>query len=249
MTDMLLKDKIVLVSGASRGIGKAICKTFTEQGAIVFAGVRKESKPDNTVNDIANGIGMTISVMLDVCDSSSIKQCAMRIKKEYGKLDVLVNNAGLTIIERFDLMKSDSLKLIYDTNVFGLMNVTQTMIRLLKKSDDPSIINMASIMADDSDIGQTAYGSSKAAVVNMTKTWAKEYAGFGIRVNSVSPGNVDTDMFNIIEGDMLEKAINKIGMKRLAKPEEIANIVLFLASDMASYVTGENISATGGLLL
>lgn len=248
MADVLLENRIALVSGAGRGIGKAVCKKLAEQGAIVLAGIRSEGKLDDTAGVVAGG-GSIVPVMLDVCDMSSIKQCAVRIKKEYGKLDILVNNAGLTIIERFDLMRSGSLKLIYDTNVFGLINVTQTMIRLLKKSGCPSIINMASIMADDSDIGQTAYGSSKAAVVNMTKTWAKEYAGFGIRVNSIAPGNVDTDMFNIIDGEALEKAIDKIGMKRLAKPEEIANVALFLASDMASYVTGENICVNGGLLL
>lgn len=248
MADRLLENKIALVTGASKGIGKAICKKLAEEGAIVFAGIRKEGKLDDIAGITERG-GSVVPVILDVCDISSIKQCAVRIKKEWGKLDILVNNAGLTRIERFDLMKSDSLHLIYDTNVFGLMNITQTMIRLLKKSDYPSIINMASIMAGDSDIGQTAYGSSKAAVVNMTKTWAKEYAEFGIRVNSIAPGNVDTDMFNIIDGDVLEKAIDRIGMKRLAKPEEIANVALFLASDMASYVTGENICVNGGLLL
>ncbi len=245
----MLENKIALVTGASRGIGKAICVKFAEEGATVLAGVRNPSLLDSYLDGIGEVKGKIIPVLIDVCDSASIKECAMFIKKEFGYLNILVNNAGLTIIERFDMMKSESLHKIYDTNVFGLVNVTQMMIRFLKKAEDPCIVNMASIMADDSDIGQSAYGSSKAAVVNLTKTWAKEYAGIGLRVNSISPGNVDTDMFNIIEGQELQDAIEKIGMKRVAKPEEIANVAFFLASDLASYVTGENITVNGGLIL
>lgn len=245
----MLENKIALVTGASRGIGKAICVKLAEEGATVLAGVRNPALLDNYLDGVYNTKGEIVPVLIDVCDAASIKECAMKIKKDYGRLDILVNNAGLTIIERFDMMKAESMHKIYDTNVFGLVNVTQMMIRFLKKSETPCVVNMASILAEDSDIGQSAYGSSKAAVVNLTKTWAKEYAGIGLRVNSISPGNVDTDMFNIIEGQELLDAIEKIGMKRVAKPEEIANVVLFLASDMASYVTGENITVSGGLLL
>ena len=245
----MLENNVALVTGASRGIGRAICVKFAEEGATVLAGVRNPSLLDSYLDGIGGIKGKIIPVLIDVCDTASIKECAMSIKKEFGHLDILVNNAGLTIIERFEMMKSESLQKIYDTNVFGLINVTQMMMRFLKKSERPCIVNMASIMADDSDIGQSAYGSSKAAVVNLTKTWAKEYAGIGLRVNSISPGNVDTDMFNIIEGKELQDAIEKIGMKRVAKPEEIANVAFFLASDLASYVTGENIRVNGGLIL
>ena len=245
----MLENKIALVTGASRGIGKAICVKLAEEGATVLAGVRNPALLDNYLDGIHDTKGAIVPVLIDVCDPASIKECAMKIKKDYGLLDILVNNAGLTIIERFDMMKAESMHKIYDTNVFGLVRVTQMMIRFLKKSETPCIVNMASILAEDSDIGQSAYGSSKAAVVNLTKTWAKEYAGIGLRVNSISPGNVDTDMFNIIEGQELQDAIEKIGMKRVAKPEEIANVVFFLVSDMASYVTGENITVSGGLLL
>jgi 3-oxoacyl-[acyl-carrier protein] reductase len=172
-----------------------------------------------------------------------------KIKKKYGCLDILVNNAGLTIIERFEMMRKESVKIIYDTNVFGVADVTQRVIRLLKKSDYPCIINMSSIMAGDSDIGQTAYASSKAAIESMTKTWAKELVEYGIRVNAIAPGNVDTDMFNIIDGEEMKETISKIGMKRAARPDEIANVAIFLASKMSSYVTGEVIQVNGGLIL
>ena len=235
----MLKDKIVLVTGANRGIGKAIADKFIENGAIVYAGVR--NKIDYQ--------GKALPIILDVCDLESIKSCVKSIKNDHGKLDVLVNNAGITIIERFDMMKQTSLQDIYNVNVFGLINVTQTTMRLLRKSSAPCIINMSSIMASSSDVGQSAYASSKAAVESLTRTWSKEYVEQGFRINAIAPGNVDTDMFNILPEDKLGEAISRIGLKRLATPEEIANVALFLASDMSSYVTGEVINVNGGLVL
>lgn len=235
----MLKDKIVLVTGASRGIGKAIADKFIENGAIVYSGVR--SKIDYQ--------GKALPIILDVCDLESIKSCVKSIKHDHGKLDVLVNNAGITKIERFDMMKQTSLQDIYNVNIFGLINVTQTAMRLLRKSSAPCIINMSSIMASNSDVGQSAYASSKAAVESLTRTWSKEYVEQGFRVNAIAPGNVDTDMFNILPEDKLEEAISRIGLRRLATPEEIANVALFLASNMSSYVTGEVINVNGGLVL
>lgn len=244
----LLEGKTALVTGSSRGIGKAICRIFAQEGAVVFAGVRDMERAGELTMDLDGG-GKVIPIHLDVCNEASVKQCVLEIKKAYGKLDILVNNAGITIIERFEMMRKAALEQIYATNVFGLINVTQTALRLLKKSDAPVIINMSSIMAGDSDIGQTAYASSKAAVISMTKTWAKEFAPAGFRVNAIAPGNVDTDMFNVIDESGLASALQKIGMHRVARPEEIANVALFLASDMASYVTGETIGVNGGLVL
>lgn len=243
---LMLKQKIVLVTGASRGIGRAISKKFADEGAIVYAGVRNIT---NELEYVSNSGGKIIPIILDVCDKDSIKNCIVKIKHDFGKIDILVNNAGVTIIEKFEMMRSESLHNIYDVNVFGLINVTQTAIRLLKKSGNASIINMSSIMYDDSDIGQTAYASSKGAVTSMTKTWAKEFVANGIRVNAIAPGTVNTDMFNIIDDEHIKEYTDKIGLGRLAEPDEIANVALFLASDMSSYVTGEIINVNGGLVL
>lgn len=246
---ILLKNRIALVTGASRGIGRAISVKFANEGAVVFAGIRSSDLIEEMRWESPETGGKIIPVILDVCDMVSVKKCIIDIKSKVGKLDILVNNAGITIIERFDMTSDASIRKIYDTNVFGLMKITQTAIRLLKKSNAPNIINISSVLAGDSDIGQTAYASSKAAVESMTKTWTKEYTPLGFRVNAIAPGNVDTDMFNIIDDAEIESAIKKIGMGRLAKPEEIANAALFLASDLASYVTGEIINVNGGLLL
>ena len=247
--DLLLKNKIILVTGASRGIGKAVCDKFSNEGAIVYAGIRNENVAKEIESENSKTGGKIIPIKLDVCEKEDIRQSILKIKQDYGRLDVLVNNAGVTMIERFDMMRDSSVEEIYNINVFGMMHVTQMAIRLLKKSDKPVIINMSSVMAMDSDIGQTAYASSKAAVISMTKTWTKEYTPLGFRVNAIAPGNVDTDMFNIIGRNDLDKAISKIGMERVAKPEEIANVALFLASDMSSYVSGEVINVNGGLIL
>lgn len=246
---LMLKDKIAFVTGASRGIGKAICMKFAKEGATVYAGVRDLDKNVDLFTSTTDFDGRIELVQLDVCDNNSIKECVLKIKKEQGRLDVLVNNAGVTFIERFEMMRDVSINEIYETNVFGLMDVTRMAIRLMKKSQTPSIINISSVMAGDSDVGQTAYASSKAAVENMTRTWTKEYSNQGFRINAIAPGNVDTDMFNIISEDELQKAIAKIGFGRIGKPDEIANVALFLASDMSSYVTGETIHVTGGLIL
>lgn len=246
---IMLESKIALVTGASRGIGNAICMKFAQEGATVYAGVRSmELFAQLSWEDKQTG-GKIIPIMLDVCDSESIKKCIMDIKKQVGYLDILVNNAGITIIERFDMTSDTSIDKVYSTNVYGLMHVTQMAVKLLKKSAAPNIINMSSILAGDSDIGQTVYASSKAAVVSMTKTWAKEYAPLGFRVNAIAPGNVDTDMFNVISESELEKAVGKIGLGRVASTEEIANVALFLASAMSSYITGEVINVNGGLVL
>lgn len=246
---LLLESKIVLVTGASRGIGRAICTKFAQEGAIVYAGVRNMEAFSQSSEENKETQGKIIPILLDVCNLESIKGCILNIKKQAGYLDVLVNNAGITIIERFDMTSDASIDKIYSTNVYGLMHVTQMAIKLLKKSAAPNIINMSSILAGDSDIGQTVYASSKAAVASMTKTWTKEYTPLGFRVNAIAPGNVDTDMFNIIGENELGMTIGKIGMGRLAKPEEIANVALFLASEMSSYITGEVINVNGGLIL
>lgn len=245
---LMAEKKTALVTGAGRGIGFAICSKLASEGATVYAGVRHMEDACKFTKD-SKCAGSIIPIALDVCDSQSIKNCVKQIKKAEGKIDILVNNAGITILERLEMVSDASVDKIYNTNVFGLLNMTKTAMRLLKKSETPCIINMSSIMAVESDIGQTVYAGTKAAVESMTRTWTKEYSGEGIRVNAVAPGNVNTDMFNIISEEELKVELSKIGLGRIAEPDEIANVVLFLASDLASYVTGEVISVNGGLIL
>ncbi len=245
----LLNEKVTLVTGASRGIGKAICLKFAAEGAIVYAGVRNINTQFELPKEFSESGGKIIPVKLDVCSIDNIKECIITIKKNHGRIDVLVNNAGITILERLEMIASESIESIYSTNVFGMINVTKNAMRLLKKSSSPVIINMSSIMAAESDIGQTVYAGSKAATESMTRTWAKEYSPIGLRVNAIAPGNVNTDMFNIISEEDLKTELTKIGLGRIAEPEEIANVALFLASDMSSYITGEVINVNGGLML
>ena len=246
MQDKMLLNRIALVTGASRGIGRACTVKLAQEGAVVYAGYRKERDFDQILGEASGLSGEIIPVCLDVCDKQSVLNCIKKIKLEKGKLDILVNNAGITRINRLEMLNDEAIDLIYETNVYGTIHVTQTALRLLKKSEYASIVNLSSVLYKNGDIGQTAYASSKAAVSTMTKVWAQELAPFGIRVNAVAPGSTDTDMFNIVDGELRQESLGKIGMGRLAQPEEIANVVLFLASDMASYVTGEVVGASGG---
>lgn len=244
--EMLMLDRTVLITGANRGIGLAIAVRLAQEGAVVYAGYRTKEAFGEIAEKEPELSKRIVPIQLDVCDKQSILNCIKKIKSEKGKLDVLVNNAGITRINRLEMLNDEAIDLIYQTNVYGTIHVTQAALRLMKKSEYASIVNLSSVLYKNGDIGQTAYASSKAAVSTMTKVWARELASSGIRVNAVAPGSTDTEMFNIVEGELRQESMNKIGMNRLAKPEEIANVVLFLASDMASYVTGEVIGASGG---
>ncbi|MBQ9765485.1 MAG: SDR family oxidoreductase [Lachnospiraceae bacterium] len=245
----MLKGRVALVSGASRGIGRAIVERFYSEGAIVYAGVRNKDIFKEIERYDSESEARIIPIILDVCDKESIKQCMMDIKKNHGRLDILVNNAGTLYVERLEMARDSSMQQIYETNVFGLFHVTQMAVRLLKKSMFASIINISSVLWDKGDIGQTLYASSKAAVTSMTKTWAKEYVHMGLRVNAIAPGNTDTDMYRRISDKEYKEELSRIGMGRIADPDEIAKVALFLASDMSSYITGETIAVDGGLIL
>ena len=246
MKKNILCGKVALVTGAGRGIGKACAIKFAEEGATVYAGLRNMDLGNELILNCERLAGCIIPIYLDVCDTESIKDAALKIKKDCGVLDVLINNAGITSINRLEMVSDEVISSIYDTNVFGVIKTTRSFIRLLKKSDSASIVNISSILFEQGDIGQTVYAGSKAAVSTMTKVWAKEYVSNGIRVNAVAPGSVDTDMFNIADGKVRDDSINKIGFGRIANLDEIANVVLFLATDMSSYVTGEVVRVSGG---
>ena len=236
----MLKGKIALVTGGARGIGKEIVLKYAENGATVISGDLIDA--DYTHENVTH-------VKLNVTDRENIKELATMVKEKYGRLDVLVNNAGITRDSLLQRMKEDDWDLLIDINLKGVYNVMQGFISLLLKSKGASVINMASVVGVDGNAGQTNYAATKGGVVAMSKTWAKEFGGRNVRANCVAPGFVQTPMTDVLPEETVKGMLAATPLGRLGQVDDIANAVLFLASDESSFITGEVISVSGGLML
>lgn len=243
-----MKDKVVLITGCSRGIGREMMITFAKKGATVYANARTEGCLDQYLND-EHFDGMIIPVYFDVRDIEKCKEVIVKIKKEQGRLDVLINNAGIMKDANLGMIDQETVNNVFATNVFAMIYLTQFAVRLMKRQKGGSIINMSSIVGVSGNAGQTVYSASKGAVATLTKTWAKELAGDYIRVNAIAPGKIDTDMYHSIGEKRVVDGIKEIGFGRLGTTKEIANAALYLASDMSEYVTGQILGVNGGVFI
>lgn len=236
----MLKGKIALVTGGSRGIGKEIVLKYAENGATVISG---------DLIDADYNHKNVIHVKLNVTDRDNIKEISKEIKEKYGKLDVLVNNAGVTRDSLLQRMTEDSWDLVVDINLKGVFNVTQGLISLLLKSESASIVNIASVVGVDGNAGQTNYSATKGGVIAMSKTWAKEFGRKNLRSNALAPGFIKTDMTHVLPEKLVETVLTQTPLQRMGEAEDIANAALFLASDMSKFITGQVIRIDGGLNL
>jgi 3-oxoacyl-[acyl-carrier protein] reductase len=245
----MLKQKNVVVTGANRGIGFAIAKTFAEQGAHVFACMRSLN-PDVLHRLAPDGEPDRIKgVALDLAEESSIKAAIKEIASLTGnKVDVLVNNAGTASGGLFQMMPSTELRRVFEINFFGQILLTQGLSRLMTRHRTGSIINIASTAVEIADPGTLAYGSSKSAFSRASQSMATELGGSGVRVNTISPGVTKTDMYDQMSPEARERLINTAVLKRAAEPQDIANVALFLASDLSSFVTGQTLRVDGGMI-
>lgn len=242
----MLEGKTVLVTGCGRGIGRSVAERFAENGAVVYA----NTKTVGSLDELAArefGQGAIKPAYFDVTDRDAVKDIFVRIKREQGGLDSLVNNAGILVDTLLPMLDRKTLRDIYEVNVFAVFDLMSFASRIMQKQRSGSIINIASICGDEGGMrGQTAYSSSKGAVIALSKTAAKELGAFNIRVNSVSPGFIDTDMFRSGPEGIQRKLVDGVYLAgRVGLPEEVANVCLFLASDLSSYVNGENIRIDG----
>lgn len=225
----MLKDKIALITGGSRGIGKEIVLKYAENGATVISGDLID--PDYSHENV-------IHVKLNVTDRENIKKVAAEIKEKYKKLDILVNNAGITRDSLLQRMKEEDWDLVVDINLKGVYNVMQGMVSLLLKSDGASVINMASVVGLDGNMGQTNYSATKGGVIAMSKTWAKEFGRKNLRSNAIAPGFIKTDMTHVLPEKVVEAVLENTPLKKMGDAQDVANAALFLGSDMSKFITG-----------
>ena len=240
----MLENKVAIVTGAGRGIGRAIAEAFASEGSIVYAADIRENDLKWTDENPS-----VHSVILDICDFPAVKNAVMSIKKEHGHVDILVNNAGLISYEMMSMIDYDKFRKMIEVNVVALIHMMQLVARVMMRQQAGSIINMASMVGVKGAAGQLSYSATKGAVVSATKSAAKELAANKIRVNAIAPGMVGSDRFKAVLEEKFSQKINDIPFGRLAEPEEIANLCLFLGSDKSSYMTGQIIGIDGGAII
>ncbi len=239
---MRLQGKVAVVTGGAQGIGRAISETFEREGAKVIAVDMQEATFESE-----NIKGYA----LNVTDRNAIAEFFNWAVAEYGKIDILVNNAGITRDGLINKMTEEMWDLVIDVNLKGVFNMAQVIGPHMMEKGQGSIINIASVVGEYGNVGQTNYAATKAGVIGMAKTWAKEFSrkGAAVRVNSVAPGYVNTEMMKTVPDKVLDPIREKTMLGRLGEPQEIANACLFLASDESSFITGHNLSVNGGLRL
>lgn len=247
---MLLKGKNAIITGCNRGIGKAILEIFAKNGADIWACIRTQNDEfDGFCHDLMTTYDMQIRpVYFDLSDYDQIKAGVKTIMSEKKKIDVLVNNAGITYNALFQMTTLDKMEEVFKVNYFSQVLFTQYIVKLMVRQNAGSIINISSTAAIDANAGRSAYGASKAAVICTSKAMAAELGDKGIRVNVIAPGITNTDMVAAsMSQEVIDATINQTSLKRMGIPADIADAALFLASDMSSYMTGQVIRIDGGL--
>ncbi len=243
-----LAGKIAIVTGGSRGIGRATSVALAQAGALVLVNYRSnEEAARETVRLIEEAGGQAERIAFDVADPDSVDQHIKEVAARHGRIDILVNNAGISIDQLLLRVSAKDLEMTWATNVNGAVYCAKACIRPMMKNRWGRIINLSSVVAESGNAGQAVYASSKAALLGLTRSLAREYASRGITVNAVSPGFIETDMTADLPDAARQGIVNQTPLGRIGRPEEVAAAVVFLASEEAGYITGQVVRVNGGM--
>lgn len=241
-------NKVALITGATRGIGKQIAITLAKQGFDIALNYRTENDSLNeTVKEIESYGVRCLAVKGDISSFEDCENMTKQVIEKLERIDVLINNAGITKDMLFIRMKPEDFNQVIDVNLIGTFNMTKNVSQYMIKQRCGRIINISSVVGIHGNAGQANYSASKAGIIGLTKSLAKELAGRNILVNAIAPGFIETDMTSVLKDEVKTNIMNSIPLKREGKPEEVANVVKFLASEDSSYITGQVISVDGGM--
>ncbi len=246
----MLKGKCAIVTGAAKGIGKAIALKLASLGANIVLNYRSSEEKAIETENVIKALGVEVlRVKGDISNISDVENLINTAKENFGKIDIMVNNAGITKDTLILRMKEEDFDSVINVNLKGVFNCLKTITPVMVKQREGKIINLSSVVGLSGNAGQVNYAASKAGVIGMTNSLAKEVGARGITVNAVAPGFIETDMTEVLGDKFKEEAKKAIPLKRLGKPEDVANVVAFLASEDANYITGQVIQVDGGMVM
>ena len=249
MNPKFLTNQVALVTGASRGLGKAIALALAAEGASIAAVARSEDALKDTVETIRAAGGTIEPYAVDVADSASVDAAVEKIAARFQHIDILVNNAGVTRDGLLARMTGEAWDAVINTNLKGAFHLTRPVGRLMVKQRSGKIVNISSVIGLMGNAGQANYAASKAGLIGFSKSVAREFASRGITCNVVCPGFIDTDMTKDLSDELNKKLLERIPLQRLGKPEDIAGVVAFLCSPAANYITGQILTVDGGMVM